>query len=443
MSMKQPKKTDVYISTAQAEGRVDRKLRMLEAVARILSDNYNVNVVFSPEGECKTTPELMTLPYDKNVDEALILGLCGHETGHLKHTDFGVGKIIARYKKVHNRALLYVIANCLEDVRIESKMEEVYPGFIDMFQRLVPYIKEKKAPMIEREEKIKELMQQGKSDKKIAKLVQEDCRKEVERLSKGLRDAGFSEEYIKFETDQLKGSQGSPLAEISKIMDILYLQLRNYDSSWYPVEAIHYVEDYLLTIAKKVFDCKDTHEVLEVALEIYKILVEDPEDKKDRPDPDEDEEEEEEEDQEEGEEGDSSGSSPGDSSSKEGSEDKEDEEGKKEGDEESGGKSKGEEGEGEGNPGGGKPKDCEGCEEGCEGCEGEDGSSGKKPGEGSTGPGGGSGEGTGHLDETELGLSRTRKLGVGSPVTHFNHPSRRGIVVKIDSKTQEVDVQWD
>ena len=64
-------------SIKEARLNVDGKLRMLEGVSRILSENYGVQVVFSEDGECKTSPERMTLPYDEAVDEALIMGLMG------------------------------------------------------------------------------------------------------------------------------------------------------------------------------------------------------------------------------------------------------------------------------------------------------------------------------------------------------------------------------
>lgn len=269
--MKQQNK--VYISNAFAEGKIDRKLRMLEGVARILSDNYNVTVHFSPDGECKTTPEVMTLPYDKGVDEALILGLCGHETGHLKFTQFKIARVIARHKKIHNRPLLYVIFNCLEDVRIEAEMEKAYPGFKEMFKRLIPYIKEKKGPMLAREEKIKGMKLAGKSDKEIAEAIEEDCKKELKDLVRTLRAAGFTEEYIEHEVEQLKQAQGSPIAEVQKILDVLYLMLRGYDHSWYPSEVVEYVDLYLLEIGEEVHAAKSSEEVLEVAIKVYNILT--------------------------------------------------------------------------------------------------------------------------------------------------------------------------
>lgn len=273
--MTSKKQNNVYVSNAFAEGKVDRKLRMLEGVARILSDNYNVTVHFSPDGECKTTTEVMTLPYDKGVDEALILGLCGHETGHLKFTEFKIARVIARHKKIHNRPLLYVIFNCLEDVRIEAEMEKVYPGFKEMFKRLIPYIKEKKGPMLEREAKIKQMRLDGKSDEDIEKEIAKDCRQERRELVRALRDAGFEEDYIKHEEEQLKLAQTSEMAEVQKILDVLYLMLRDYDYDWYPVEVIDHVEVYLLDIAEEVHQAQSSEDVLEVAIKVYKILTDD------------------------------------------------------------------------------------------------------------------------------------------------------------------------
>jgi hypothetical protein len=269
--MSQEKK--IYISEAFAEGKIDRKLRMLEGVARILSDNYNVTVVFSPDGECKTSQEVMTLPYDKGVDEALILGLCGHETGHLKYTEFAIGRVIARHKKIHNRALLYVVFNVLEDVRIEREMENVYPGFKEMFKRLLPYIKEKKQPILDREEKIKRMTIAGKSERDIEIEIERCCEIDLMRLERALKTAGFSQEYIKFELEQLKRAQEAPLPEVQKVLDVIYLMLRKYDYKWYPVETIDFVKKNLIETSKEVYDCKNSQEVLDVAIKVYQLLT--------------------------------------------------------------------------------------------------------------------------------------------------------------------------
>jgi 23S rRNA maturation mini-RNase III len=379
-----------YISQAFAEGKIDRKLRMLEGVARILSDNYDVTVHFSPNGECKTTPEVMTLPYDKGVDEALILGLCGHETGHLKFTEFAIARVISRHKKIHNRPLLYVIFNCLEDVRIEAEMEKVYPGFQEMFKRLIPYIKEKKEPILKREEKIKSMRLAGKSNVEIEKEIEKDCRDELKGLIRTLRGAGFSEEYIATEVEQLKQAQSSPIAEVQKILDVLYLILRGYDYDWYPPEVTEYVDLYLLEVAEEVHTTKSSQEVLDVAIKIYNILTD--HEKKLR------------------------------KGAQRKVEDKKKSESKKNMKEDTK------------EDGKGKGKRREESESLGNGEDGEDGASSrktKKKGEG---------------DSDEEGVVRiglTKVLRVGSKVTHLNDPSKKGVVTHIASETREVTVEWE
>ena len=396
---------DPYISKEFAEGRVDRKLRMLEGVARILSDNYNVSVVFSPDGECKTTQEVMTLPYDKGVDEALILGLCGHETGHLKHTDFTMGRVIARHKKVHNRPLLYVIFNALEDVRIEIEMEKVYPGFKEMFARLLPYIKEKKQPILDRERKIKDLHAAGKDLEEITEIIEADCEVEVKKLMKALKEAGFSEKYIQFEIEQLKHMQEAPISEIQKILDVVYLILRHYDYNWYPPETIDFVKKEVLDIAKEVYKCKDSSEVLEVAIKVYSILTDNERKTKKQPKGKEDEDGNNEEKQDKG----------------EGGKDK-DEDSKK---------SKGK---------GGSQKDNKESESG-EGSSEEDKEEQEGKGEDSEDNKEGEEDEEGGSDTIRVKVGQVLK--VGSKVTHLHDPTKRGVVLSIDNKTREVIVEWE
>lgn len=393
---------DPYASSVFTEGRVDRKLRMLEAVARMLSDNYNVEVSFSSEGECKTTPESMILPYDKGVDEALILGLCGSETGHLKHTDFEVGKAIAHHPTITNKALLYIITNCLEDVRTEREMEREYIGFKEMFRRVVPYIKEKKQALFEREEKIQQLQEEGLSRPEIAKIIAKDCQKEVQRLASLLREAGFSENYIEYEVNQLKDNQTTPMVEISKILDVLYLRLRDYPCEWYPAEIVFYVDKLLLETAKEVYECENTSEVLVVAEKLYEILDQDQENQRQQL--------EEQQNQEgEGQEGDNS-------------EDGED------GEDETNGKS-----------GKGQRQDLS---DGSSTNQGSQKSTERSPLKGpQCGAMGSSNAGQdGNQDEyVQVGV---HWLTVGSEVAHL-HTDQRGVVIGINNEKQEVEVEWE
>ena len=192
---------------------LDRKLKMLESATRILSERYDIQIVFSKEGECKTTERVMTLPYDPALDEALILGLAGHEIGHLIHTDFEVLKEIGEDNTVDNRHLLFNITNTLEDVRIEIEMEKEFPGFVALFKQLTPYTKEYKEPELPN------------------------------------------------------------LPALQKVLDVLYLRLRNYDSSWYEPEICDYTEAMLLPIGTKIYDARNTRDVLKISREVYDIIT--------------------------------------------------------------------------------------------------------------------------------------------------------------------------
>jgi len=386
---------DPYISKAFAEGKIDRKLRMLEGVARILSDNYNVSVVFSPDGECKTTPEVMTLPYDKGVDEALILGLCGHETGHLKYTRFEIARDIARHKKIHNRPLLYVVFNVMEDVRIEREMEKVYPGFKEMFTRLLPYIKDKKLPILEREKRIKELQDEGESIDKIDTILREEGEEEIERLRKALEEAGFSKEYIEFEVQQLRHAQESPLCEIQKILDVTYLTLRDYDYTWYPPEIVDYVRKEVIDTAKEIYDCHNSDEALAVAIKVYNIIT-DNEKKHQSKENDED----------------GTDKQPTPSQN---------------------------EGRGKGPK---KDKDKDEKDEGKDSKPEGDAGSSEKDAEGKEGQED-TGEGEQEGSSDAIRIRPGQVLQVGSKVTHLKDPSKRGVVVFIDNKAKEIEVDWE
>jgi len=246
---------------------------MLEGTARILSENYGVQVVFSPDGECKTSRERMTLPYDEAIDECLIMGLMGHETGHLKDTDFNVAKTISKMRTVGNRELLFNICNCLEDIRIERIMETLYPGFLSMFKRMVPYIEERKVPLIELELFEKDLERQGKSNEDIKKIKKKKIDKDIAALKIEMLKE-YSEKLVaQLIESERKRRENCVVPEIQKVIDIIYLSLRDYKYDFYPEGSRAFAEDYLLETAAKVLKCRSTADTLKVAEEIYEILT--------------------------------------------------------------------------------------------------------------------------------------------------------------------------
>ena len=95
----------------------------LEKLARILSRQYHVDVVFKGN-QAYTDGKRINLPYFPEINEELYLELNGyldHEVGHVKFTKFDeVRKVISPYHKE--------MLNVVEDVRIEREMIREYPG---------------------------------------------------------------------------------------------------------------------------------------------------------------------------------------------------------------------------------------------------------------------------------------------------------------------------
>lgn len=263
----------VYVSQEFADGTVDRKRRMLESVARILSQRYGVVVIFSPTGECSTNTERMILPYEKNVDECLLLGLAGHETGHLKDTDFDIRADIANYPGILNRPFLFRIFNALEDVRIEFRMEEDYEGFKNLFRRMIPYIREEKERIIKRT-RLKQWMTLREWDfETMAVLLSKFDSRELEAVRTACKDAGLSEQFIEREVGKTQERLNGDIPTTMMILDVIYLSLRGYGVDWYPRVIREFIED-MNDILNPIYQCDTSQEVLEIAVEVYKAIEE-------------------------------------------------------------------------------------------------------------------------------------------------------------------------
>lgn len=176
-------------------------------------------------------------------------------------------------RTVKFRELLFNITNCLEDVRIEAIMEDRYPGFLTMFRRMVPYIQERKEPIIQIEELKKALRSTGTSESDIVKAVQEKNKKELTEKRKELLEL-YSDKLVNELIDSEKSRrENGTIGELQMIMDIVYLRLRGYEDDFYPQGVRAFAEDYILTPAKEIFKCKTTGDVLRVAEDIYEILT--------------------------------------------------------------------------------------------------------------------------------------------------------------------------
>lgn len=95
----------------------------LEKLARILSRQYQVDIVFEGQ-QASTNGKVIYLPYFPEITEELELDLNGyldHEVSHIKFTHFPESKEVLN--SYHHQLL-----NAVEDVRIERLMIAEYPG---------------------------------------------------------------------------------------------------------------------------------------------------------------------------------------------------------------------------------------------------------------------------------------------------------------------------
>ena len=104
----------------------------LPIVAQALGDQYGVDVVIGGSQACTNgrTIHLPALPPDDAVATLLARGYLDHESGHIRHTDFGA-------LPQDRTPLLRRLANRLEDIRIEQAMGRRYPGVRTNLNRLV------------------------------------------------------------------------------------------------------------------------------------------------------------------------------------------------------------------------------------------------------------------------------------------------------------------
>jgi cobaltochelatase CobT len=95
----------------------------LEKLARILSRQYNVEVLFEGE-QAFTNGQKIVLPFFQNLTEELekdLNGYLDHEVAHVKFTQFPeVRQVISAYHKE--------MLNAAEDIRIERLMMQEFPG---------------------------------------------------------------------------------------------------------------------------------------------------------------------------------------------------------------------------------------------------------------------------------------------------------------------------
>lgn len=100
-------------------------LNCLPLLASILGDRYGVQVRIGGKEACTNGKviHLPSLPMDCEPELlALARSFVDHESGHIRHTDFGV------LQAANLDPVTFNLFNCLEDWRIEKKLSGIFPG---------------------------------------------------------------------------------------------------------------------------------------------------------------------------------------------------------------------------------------------------------------------------------------------------------------------------
>ncbi len=109
--------------------------RTLNIVAASLGRKYGVNVQFVEQRTASTDGNTIRLPATLLLEQSedkliMVRGYIDHESAHIRWTQFD--------------APIDTMTNVLEDVRIERKMGDLYPGSAENLAKLVVLLKEKK-----------------------------------------------------------------------------------------------------------------------------------------------------------------------------------------------------------------------------------------------------------------------------------------------------------
>jgi len=184
---------------------------LCEKTARILSNDYNVHIVFDKEGSCCTNGNVITLPYSEQAHESLLISLLGHEVAHVKFTNFATSDKIVKMKGIKHKEFLFYICNALEDARVEKLISKEYAGFVPLF-------------------------------KQASKILTEERKSYLHKMTVA-----------------------------QKILDMLYMRAANEDTSLYGKELNTFFDTYLM---KDIVDVADTNAVLKIAVKIYQSIIE-------------------------------------------------------------------------------------------------------------------------------------------------------------------------
>ena len=127
----------------------------IQNTAAVFGRNKEVNVVFEGERAYTNGNEIVlpSLPGDLDFDKATSMvfrGYLDHEAGHVRHTDFEAVNKFAD----HNSQEAFQIWNCLEDMWLEKKVMEEYPGAEKNFRALSEAVGKLELDNVQKHDKI-------------------------------------------------------------------------------------------------------------------------------------------------------------------------------------------------------------------------------------------------------------------------------------------------
>lgn len=131
----------------------------LQQTAAVFGRNKEVSVVFEADGVTDTAytdGKEITLPslpdeMEFTHEEMMTMrGLLDHEAGHIRHTNFEDWVAFAETQSEQART----IANCLEDIRLESLVMQEYPGSQKNFHTMREWYGERELEYVKSNEEL-------------------------------------------------------------------------------------------------------------------------------------------------------------------------------------------------------------------------------------------------------------------------------------------------
>jgi cobaltochelatase CobT len=99
------------------------KQTTFQKIARTLCGSLNVSVQFNQSGKISCTPQMINLPSIDHIDDInLMLGYLIHEISHIRHTEWD------DWNCVHDSSLHKSLHNLLEDIRVETAINQEFAG---------------------------------------------------------------------------------------------------------------------------------------------------------------------------------------------------------------------------------------------------------------------------------------------------------------------------